>query len=44
MQNTFNNYEPAGPLSYLLMDDDGNMQLGLYKKIGLNKWELKMKN
>jgi hypothetical protein len=43
MQNTFNNYEPAGPLSYLLMDDDGNMQLGLYKKIGLNKLVLILK-
>jgi hypothetical protein len=43
MQNTFNNYEPAGPLSYLLMDEDGNMQLGLYKKIGLNKLVLILK-
>ena len=43
MQNTFNNYEPAGPLSYLLMDDDGNMQLGLYKKIGRNKLVLILK-
>jgi hypothetical protein len=43
MQNTFKNYEPAGPLSYLLMDNDGNMQLGLYKKIGLNKLVLILK-
>jgi hypothetical protein len=32
MKNTFKNYEAAGPLCYLLMDNDGNMQLGLYKK------------
>ena len=43
MLNTFKNYESAGPLSYLLMDDDGNMQLGLYKKIGLNKLVLILK-
>jgi hypothetical protein len=35
MKITFKNYEPVGPLGYLLMDNDGNMQLGLYKKIGL---------
>lgn len=32
MKITFKNYEPVGPLCYLLMDNDGNMQLGLYKK------------
>ena len=41
MQNTFKKFEPAGLLSYLLIDNDGNMQLGLYKKIFLNKLVLK---
>ena len=32
MLNTFKNYEAAGPLGYLLMDKEGEMQLGLYIK------------
>jgi hypothetical protein len=43
MLNTFKNYEPAGPLGYLLMDKEGEMQLGLYKKIGRNKLVLILK-
>lgn len=37
MQNTFKNYEPVGPLSYLLMDMNDNMKLGLYNKIDENR-------
>lgn len=29
---TFNNYEPAGPLAYLITNKEGEMQLGLYIK------------
>jgi len=43
MKITFKNYEPVGPLGYLLMDNDGNMQLGLYKKIGQLKMVLILK-
>jgi hypothetical protein len=43
MKITFKNYEPVGPLGYLLMDNDGNMQLGLYKKIGHLKMVLILK-
>ena len=37
MQNTFKNYEPVGPLSYLFMDMNDNMKLGLYNKIDENR-------
>jgi hypothetical protein len=43
MKNSFKNYEAVGPLGYLLMDNDGNMQLGLYKKIGHLKMVLILK-
>jgi len=31
MLHTFKEYEPLGPLGYLLMDIDGNMKLGLFE-------------
>ena len=43
MKNIFKNYESVGPLSNLLIDNDGNMQLGLFKKILFNKLVLILK-
>jgi hypothetical protein len=43
MLNTFKNYEPAGPLGYLLMDKEGEMHLGLFRKIDENRLVLILK-
>jgi hypothetical protein len=43
MLNTFKNYEPAGPLGYLLMDKEGEMQLGLFRKMDENRLVLILK-
>jgi len=43
MLNTFKNYEAAGPLGYLLMDKEGEMQLGLFRKMDENRLVLILK-
>ncbi len=43
MKNTFKNYEAVAPLCNLLIDNDGIMQLGLYKKAFFKSLVLIMK-